>query len=247
MANSVAISQLVDLGAAPATGDLFVVVDVSDTSSSPNGTTKKLTTTELFTSPTISAPTLTGTTTASGITATGLVSMSNASGPTAVLTVNNNSGAASNNTIQTWRRGAVDKNYWVYESSDNLQLWVGNGTHAMQWDQGTGLTRVLAALNVTGDATMATGGVVFSTAAKGLTFKTGSNGRVGTGTLTAGTVTIANTSVTSNSYIMLTPTTSGGTPGVLRVSAISNGVSFTVTSSNVADASAFNYLIFETA
>lgn len=58
MAASDPISALTALGGAPATGDLLVTVDVSDSTQSANGTTKKMTTANLFTSPTISNPTI---------------------------------------------------------------------------------------------------------------------------------------------------------------------------------------------
>lgn len=57
----VAISGLTALGAAPATNDLLVVVDVSDPTQAPTGTTKNMTTANLFTAPTITVSvTLTG-------------------------------------------------------------------------------------------------------------------------------------------------------------------------------------------
>lgn len=46
------ITGLTALAAAPAVGDLFVLVDVSDTTMSADGTDKKITTANLFTSPT---------------------------------------------------------------------------------------------------------------------------------------------------------------------------------------------------
>jgi hypothetical protein len=52
------ISALTALGAAPATGDLVPVVDVSDTTMAGSGTTKKLTVAELFTSPALTTPNL---------------------------------------------------------------------------------------------------------------------------------------------------------------------------------------------
>lgn len=48
----VPISSLAALGAAPATGDLLLVIDISDLSMSANGTDKKMTVANLFTSPT---------------------------------------------------------------------------------------------------------------------------------------------------------------------------------------------------
>ncbi len=75
----------------------------------------------------------------------------------------------------------------------------------------------------------------------------GGNAKQGTGVLVAGTVTIANTSVTANSRIFLTTQTPGGTPGALYVSARTAGTSFNVTSTNGADTSTFAYEIFEPA
>lgn len=90
--------------------------------------------------------------------------------------------------------------------------------------------------------------VKVSTAGKGLFVKTGSNCKMGTGTLTAGTVTISTTAVTASSIIFLTDTTNSIVNlGSLTVSAISAGTSFTVKSSNVADSSTFNWVIFEPA
>lgn len=47
------VTSLTELSAAPATNDLVPIVDVSDTTDSANGTTKKLTVANLFTTPTI--------------------------------------------------------------------------------------------------------------------------------------------------------------------------------------------------
>lgn len=54
----VAISGLTALGGAPATNDLLVEVDVSDTTQAPTGTTKKMTVANLFTSPTMTTVTI---------------------------------------------------------------------------------------------------------------------------------------------------------------------------------------------
>lgn len=71
------------------------------------------------------------------------------------------------------------------------------------------------------------------------------NSKQGTGTLAAGTVTVANTSVTANSRIFITSNADGGTPGFLRVASRVVGTSFTVTSSSGTDTSTFAYEIFE--
>lgn len=67
----------------------------------------------------------------------------------------------------------------------------------------------------------------------------------GTAVLVSGTATVADTSISANSRIMLTSNVDGGTPGWLRVSARSAGASFTITSSSVADTSTVAYTIIE--
>lgn len=67
----------------------------------------------------------------------------------------------------------------------------------------------------------------------------------GTATLVAGTVTVSNVKVTANSRIFLTSQVDGGTPGFLRVSGRSAGVSFTITSSSGTDTSTVAWLIIE--
>ncbi len=77
-----------------------------------------------------------------------------------------------------------------------------------------------------------------------LYFKTGSNLRAGTATLVAGTVTIANTSVTAATVVLMSVSSPGGTQGFLSF-AVSAGVSFTITSSSVLDTSVIKYTLVE--
>jgi len=111
--------------------------------------------------------------------------------------------------------------------SVDLQEWLNNGS------------TVLSSVLKTGDITTQSAGV-------GFRVKEGSNAKMGTGTLSGGTVTINTTAVSSNSRIFLTLTNSGVlNVGSLTVSAIVNGGSFTVTSTNIADTSTFNWIIFD--
>lgn len=87
--------------------------------------------------------------------------------------------------------------------------------------------------------------VDIASAGFGLAVKEGANAKQGTAVLVAGTVTVANTSVTANSRIVLTTQTPGGTAGFLVVSARTPGTSFTILSSNAADTSTVAYEIFE--
>lgn len=91
-----------------------------------------------------------------------------------------------------------------------------------------------------------TGNVVLTVAGKGITLKSGSNARIGTGTLSGGTLVVANTSVTANTRIFLTDTTSGALTNVGSLTVVTSaGVGFTVNSTNVLDASTFNWILFE--
>lgn len=90
------------------------------------------------------------------------------------------------------------------------------------------------------------GDLIVDVAGKGLQVKEGSNARMGAAVLVAGTATVANTSVTANTRIFLTSQVDGGTPGFVRVSTRSAGVSFTITSS-IADTSTIAWLLIEPA
>lgn len=88
----------------------------------------------------------------------------------------------------------------------------------------------------------------FATSAigSGLQIKTGTNSRIGTGTLSGGTLTVANTSVTANTRVFLTDTTSGALTNVGTMTVVTTaGTGFVVTSSNVLDTSTFNWLLVE--
>jgi hypothetical protein len=84
-----------------------------------------------------------------------------------------------------------------------------------------------------------------ATAGRGLRVAEGSNAKMGTAVLVAGTVVVSNTSVTANSRIFLTCQTPGGTPGFLRVSARTAATSFTILSSSGTDTSTVGWMIVE--
>lgn len=65
----------------------------------------------------------------------------------------------------------------------------------------------------------------------------------GNATLVAGTVTVANTLVEAGSHISLMRSVAGGTEGELTVT-ITAGTHFVITSSNAADTSTVNWLLF---
>lgn len=91
------------------------------------------------------------------------------------------------------------------------------------------------------------GQLILQTAGKGISIKEGSNAKMGTATLVAGTVVVSTTAVTANSRIFLTAQSLGTvTVGQgLAVSARTAGTSFTITSGNAVDTSVVGWLIFE--
>jgi hypothetical protein len=86
-----------------------------------------------------------------------------------------------------------------------------------------------------------------TTAGKGLEVAEGANAKQGVATLVAGTVTVANTSVTANSRIFLTVQSLGtvAVPSGYCVSARTPGTSFTILASVATDTSVVAYEIFE--
>lgn len=90
--------------------------------------------------------------------------------------------------------------------------------------------------------------IKLGTAGNGLYVKEGSNATMGTATLSAGTVVVSTTKVTANSRIYLS--VNGGTLtniGALYISARTAGTSFTISSSNILDASTVAWIIIEPA
>lgn len=87
-------------------------------------------------------------------------------------------------------------------------------------------------------------GLSFATVAKGITYKSGTGARAGNATLTAGTVTITNTSVTANTIVIYCVKTLGGTPGNLSYT-LSAGTSLTINSDNPLDTSTISYQLME--
>jgi hypothetical protein len=86
-----------------------------------------------------------------------------------------------------------------------------------------------------------------TTAGKGLQVKEGSNARLGTATLSGGTVTVSNTSVTASTRILLTVQSLGtvAAPKAVAVTARVNGTSFTITSADATDTSVVAWHLVE--
>lgn len=114
----------------------------------------------------------------------------------------------------------------------------------------TGVAKTSTANALTGDQTVSSGDLVAATAGRGLRVKEGANARMGTATLTAGSVTISNTSINANTRVQLTRAAAAGIRGFLTVGIVTAGASFVVRAEDsagslVADTSSVNWLLIE--
>lgn len=107
----------------------------------------------------------------------------------------------------------------------------------------------LTLTGTTGDMSLALGHLKISTVGKGLFVKEGSNAKMGTATLSGGTVVVSTTAVTANSRIFLTAQSLGTiTVGQgLAVTARTAGTSFTITSQSAVDTSVVAWILIEPA
>lgn len=129
----------------------------------------------------------------------------------------------------------------------SVQFRENNGTAQMSiiagGNVGIGTTTPTNTLSVNG-TTMLQSNVWMSTNSS-LVIASGPKQRAGNATLVAGTVTVANTSVTANTIVNLTRKTAGGTIGTQITYTLSAGASFTITSDSAADTSTFSYFLLE--
>ncbi|CAL9302711.1 glycosyl hydrolase family 28-related protein [Streptomyces sp. SudanB91_2054] len=152
------------------------------------------------------------------------------------------------------------------DAGDNVVLRRGlniaerTGTTAAFVDQLAPPTDVAGNLNVGGYLAAASGqssGVwnIWDASAKalnlgsaggGIAIKEGANARMGVATLAAGTVTVANTSVTANTRVAVFRQAAGGAVGHLSVTKVAD-TSFTITSSSATDTSVVAWVLLEPA
>lgn len=166
-----------------------------------------------------------------------------------VLGITQQTAAPAATIAQLQAAGAADKCFAFIVAGDTqprLRIDTQASGIALHFGGGTTLDFVLQELSAT--CLGLTGGADFAvdTVGNGLQVKEGASAKQGSFTLTAGTHTVANTTVTANSRIFLTAQDNNST-GALRVSGRTAGTSFTVTSSNAADSGLVAYEIFEPA
>jgi hypothetical protein len=104
----------------------------------------------------------------------------------------------------------------------------------------------VAALALTGDYTVM-GDLIAGSAGKGLRIREGTNAKLGTAVLVAGSAVVTTSMVTPTSRIFLSNNASAGSVGTPYVSSRSPGKSFTISSTNRLDTSTIAWLIVEPA
>lgn len=177
-----------------------------------------------------------------------------------------NSKGAILNALSTAWQGAIAATVVAnaFVTGDLFDRWRMRADGRMDWGPGDGardtnLYRPSAGVLKTdnffnagsmqsdGDVSMYGTNFTLGTVGGGLRVKEGTNARMGVATLAAGTVVVANTSVTANTRIFLTSQTSGAAPGAVRVSARTAGTSFTISSTSGTDTSVVAYFLMEPA
>lgn len=101
----------------------------------------------------------------------------------------------------------------------------------------------------TGVMSVATGNLAVATVGNGLQIKEGTNARMGVSTMSAGTVTVSNNSITATTRIFLTCQTRSGaySPAAVSVTARTAGTSFRIDSGDSSDTSSVAWLLIEPA
>ena len=142
---------------------------------------------------------------------------------TGIIVTVSNAGSGTQIGIKADATGnTADHNYAMFFTGGNV---------------GIGTATPLEALEVNGN--------ILISGTNGLKITEGTNARMGTATLVAGTKLVATTEVTANSRIFLTTNTPGGGIGALYVSARIAGTSFTITSTSATETSTVAWLIVE--
>jgi hypothetical protein len=151
----------------------------------------------------------------------------------------NSSGYNENMTITTTGQVVVNEN-----STNNIIFRVEGDADANLIYTDPANDRVGIGTASPTDKLTVNGNLALLTAGNKIKITTGSNASVGkSAAMTAGSITISTTAVTSSSLIFLTHATVAGTQGILSVGTITNGTSFVINSSSALDTGTVNWWI----
>lgn len=172
----------------------------------------------------------------------------NSSDSSGSIFINQSVNTSSNpGTISQQESASTSSAYAIFVSGDGHARFVLGADGTMRWGPGNASLDTQLQRSAAGILSVTTGSFSVTTAGQGLRVKEGSNAKQGTATLAAGTVTVANTSVTANSRIIVGMATPGGTVGAPFVSSVTAGTGFTIKSTSSTDTSTVAYEIFEPA
>lgn len=136
----------------------------------------------------------------------------------------------------------------IMVSGDTFNRYTMYSDGFQQWGPGSGSSSDVSLYRSGANAlNLLTADLKIESPGRGIRIKEGSGAKMGINALVAGTVTVANTSVTAASRIFLTNNNLGGTAGFLRISARTAGTSFTILSSSATDTSTIAWHIIEPA
>jgi hypothetical protein len=199
---------------------------------------------------TATSATFSGTVTAAGITATGPAAYTGATAATDVIRAKVTGDANQRFIVDA--DGTLNWGDGTAVQDVNLYRYAANG---LATDDAFKLAAAaILLLGAAGDVNLyrSAGGTLatdndltLAVAGKGLQVKEGSNAKMGTATLVAGTKVVSTTAVTATSRVFLTAQSVGGTAGALAVTARTAGTSFTITSTSGTDTSTVAWLIVE--
>lgn len=137
-------------------------------------------------------------------------------------------------------------NYYIgADDSTGSTMCTGSEAYALAVVNANARSVIIGTNNIARMVVNSAGQVSLQTVGTGFSIKEGSNAKMGTATLVAGSVVVNTTAVTANSRIFLTSQVDGGTPGFLRVSTRTAGTSFTIVSGSATDTSTVAWIIFE--
>lgn len=135
--------------------------------------------------------------------------------------------------------------YDLAQTGDTNARWKCRSGGEQLWGSGAATQDITLRRSAANNLQLQTADFDISTAGRGLRIAEGANAKQGTAVLVAGTVTVANTSVTANSRIDHWRQIAGGTLGHLSVGTIVAGTSFVINSSSNLDTSTIGFQIFE--
>lgn len=168
----------------------------------------------------------------SSVSVIGQISISNGSNPS--IQTDNTSPFQAKNSSGTYET-------WVFPRYSDNVMYLAYGSGGFNIRNNSATTAMFLTNGL--DVQISAGNLLFQTAGKTLSIKTGVNAATGTVTLSGATTTVNTSAATTGDLIILQVFTPGGTQGFLSYS-ISNGVSFTITSTQGAsDTSIIKWLI----